>query len=150
MHDEQITRPLPAIMIPASDYDRLAALADAVPPSLAAYFQRELVRASIVADAHFDARAVRVGSRVTYREEPGQRTRTVTLAWPDKANLDKAASPWPPPSVRHCWVCTPATRIDAAPLGGGTPVDRTGRGERSAVASASMAACAELPQRMPR
>ena len=121
MHDEQIkARPLPAIMIPASDYDRLAALADAVPPSLAAYFQRELVRASIVADAHFDARAVRVGSRVTYREEPGQRTRTVTLAWPDKANLEQGSISVATAIGASLLGLHAGNSIDwAAPLGGG-------------------------------
>jgi regulator of nucleoside diphosphate kinase len=80
-------RPLPAITISVSDYDRLAELAGDAPPPLCAYLQRELARARIVADADFDQHAARIGSRVTYREEPGGRARTVTLAWPHEADM---------------------------------------------------------------
>lgn len=87
---EQIrARALPAIMIPASDYDRLSELASAAQPSLAAYLRRELVRASIVADADFDASTARIGSKVTYRDESSELTRTVMLTWPEDADIER-------------------------------------------------------------
>lgn len=78
---------LPDIMIPASDYDRLVQLATVTQPHVADYFDRELSRARVVPDAEFDLRSARVGSRITYREEPSGRIRTVTLAWPQDADL---------------------------------------------------------------
>lgn len=88
IHDEPVAgRSLPAILIPASDYDRLEELAGTAPAPLDSYIQRELVRAQIVADADFDPSAARIGSRVTYREEPGGHTRVVTLVWPEQADL---------------------------------------------------------------
>ena len=78
---------LPDITIPASDYDRLVQLATVTQPHVVDYFDRELSRARVVPDAEFDSRSARVGSRVTYREEPSARVRTVTLAWPHEADL---------------------------------------------------------------
>jgi regulator of nucleoside diphosphate kinase len=87
-HDTSMrARPLPAIAIPTTDYDRLADLAAAAPRALAHYIRRELERAAIVPDDEFDARAARVGSRVTYRDDTSGRTRTVTLAWPRDADV---------------------------------------------------------------
>jgi len=86
-NDQQQPQSLPDITIPASDYDRLAQLAMVTPPHVADYFDRELSRARVVPDAEFDLRSARIGSRVTYREEPFGRTRTVTLAWPHEADL---------------------------------------------------------------
>jgi len=83
------TQALPPIAIPASDYDRLAELVCTAPQPLAAYFRRELARAAIVADANFDSRAARIGSRVTYREGPARRTRTVTLVWPREGDAER-------------------------------------------------------------
>ena len=80
---------LPPIMISAGEYDRLADLVNQAPPSLAAYFRRELARASIVADANFDSRAARIGSRVTYREGRAQNSRTVTLVWPHEVDTQR-------------------------------------------------------------
>lgn len=84
------TATLPAITIRASDYDRLCELAPSAQPALAAYLQRELTRARIVEDAQFDADAVRIGSRITYRDEASQQARTVTLAWPEDADITQA------------------------------------------------------------
>lgn len=78
---------LPAIAIPASDYDRLADLANAAQPALATYLRRELVRAAIIPDAQFDARTARIGSRITYRDQSSANTRTVTLVWPENADI---------------------------------------------------------------
>lgn len=88
-HEETIrAHALPAITIPASDYDRLSELANDAQPPLAAYLKRELVRASIVADANFKADTARIGSRITYRDDTSGRTRTVTLAWPEDADIE--------------------------------------------------------------
>lgn len=91
MSYEEIIRahPLPSITIAASDYDRLVELAGEAPAPLSSYLSRELVRAQIVADAELDNQTARVGSRVTYRDEPSGRTRTVTLAWPHEADVEQ-------------------------------------------------------------
>ncbi len=58
-------------MIPASDYDRLVQLATVAQPHLADYFDRELGRARVVPDEAVRSASVpRIGSRVTYRDEP--------------------------------------------------------------------------------
>ena len=82
-------RELPAITIPASDFDRLADLVDAAPPVVAPYLRRELARARIAADFDCQPYVARVGSRVTYREEPSQRVRTVQLTWPEEADISQ-------------------------------------------------------------
>ena len=88
-HHEHLRRAqsLPDIMIPASEYDRLVQLSTVAQPHVADYFDRELSRARVVPDAEFDPRSARIGSRVTYRDEPSGRVRTVTLAWPQNADL---------------------------------------------------------------
>lgn len=80
---------LPPIMIPASDYDRLAELVNTAPPPLATYFRRELARAAIVPDVKFDSRIARIGSHVTYREGPARRIRTVKLVWPSAVDTER-------------------------------------------------------------
>lgn len=80
---------LPPIMIPAGDYDRLSALAGVAPSAIAAYLERELARATIIDDATFGATIARVGSRITYRDETTGRTRTVTLTWPESADITR-------------------------------------------------------------
>lgn len=86
-NEYQQTQSLPDITIPASDYDRLVELATVTPPHVADYFDRELSRARVVPDSEFDICSARIGSSVTYREEPFGRTRTVTLVWPNEADL---------------------------------------------------------------
>lgn len=80
---------LPAILIPASDYDRLSNLAATAPPALSAYLRRELARADIVPDARFDSHAARIGSQVTYRDGASGLTRTLILAWPEDADIEQ-------------------------------------------------------------
>lgn len=82
-------RELPAITIAASDFDRLADLVESAPPVVAPYLRRELARARIEADFACDVDVARVGSRVTYREEPSQRVRTVQLVWPEEADISQ-------------------------------------------------------------
>ncbi|MFO7325674.1 MAG: nucleoside diphosphate kinase regulator [Pseudomonadota bacterium] len=81
---------LPPIIIPAGDYDRLMDLAGAaerLAPDVADYLTRELTRAQVVPDQEFDAAVARVGSLVTYIDEPGGQRRTVKLVWPMEASL---------------------------------------------------------------
>jgi regulator of nucleoside diphosphate kinase len=78
---------LPAITIPASHYDRLAALATQAPPAVESYLERELARAAVVPDAEFNPHIARIGSKVVYRDETSGQTLSVTLAWPGDADI---------------------------------------------------------------
>lgn len=82
----------PRIVIPASEHARLLALADAAEkrtPVVAEFLADELTRAEVVKDEEFDANVVRMGSSVTYVDEVTGRTRTVTLVYPDAADIDQ-------------------------------------------------------------
>jgi regulator of nucleoside diphosphate kinase len=82
----------PRIIVPASEHARLTALADAAEkraPEVAEYLTDELTRAEIVKDENFDPNIVRMGSRVTYLDEVSGRTRTVTLVYPDAADIEQ-------------------------------------------------------------
>lgn len=88
--NEMPTRP--KIVIPESEHARLLALADAAEkrtPIVAEFLADELTRAEIVKDEEFDPNIVRMGSRVTYVDEVTGRTRTVTLVYPDAADIDQ-------------------------------------------------------------
>lgn len=68
------------------------ALADAAEkraPVVAEFLADELSRAQVVSDDQCDPNVVRMGSRVTYLDETSGRTRTVTLVYPDAANIDQ-------------------------------------------------------------
>jgi len=82
----------PPIVIPASEHARLLALADAAEkrtPAVAEFLADELTRAQVVRDEDFDPNVVRMGSLVTYVDETTGRTRTVTLVYPDAADIDQ-------------------------------------------------------------
>ncbi len=82
----------PRIVISATEHARLMALADAAEkraPAIVEYLTDELTRADIVDDAQFDQNVIRMGSTVTYRDEAADRTRTVTLVYPDAANIEQ-------------------------------------------------------------
>jgi len=82
----------PRIVIPASEHARLLALADAAErraPAVAEFLSDELSRAKVVRDENCDPHVVRMGSRVTYRDEVTGKTRTVTLVYPDAADIDR-------------------------------------------------------------
>jgi regulator of nucleoside diphosphate kinase len=82
----------PRIVIPASEHARLMALAHAAEkgsPAVAEFLADELSRAQIVGDEQCDPHVVRMGSRVTYRDEVTGRTRTVTLVYPNAADIDR-------------------------------------------------------------
>lgn len=82
----------PRIVIPASEHARLLALADAAEkrtPIVAEFLADELTRAEVVKDEEFDANIVRMSSRVTFVDEVTNRTRTITLVYPDAADIDQ-------------------------------------------------------------
>jgi regulator of nucleoside diphosphate kinase len=80
----------PRIVIAASEHARLTALAEKALTANSAvgeYLIEELSRAHLVPDADFVPHVVRMGSVVTYRDETSGRTRTVTLVYPDAADI---------------------------------------------------------------
>jgi regulator of nucleoside diphosphate kinase len=82
----------PRIVISATEHARLMALAYAAEkrvPEIAEYLTDELTRAEIVEDEQCDPKVVRMGSTVTYRDEAAGRTRTVTLVYPDAADIEQ-------------------------------------------------------------
>jgi len=88
--DHQLDTPLPAIAISARDADRLRHLADAATekyPTTAEFLARELERAEI-RDADQPMNGVVVmQSEVTFRDDVSGQTRTVTLVFPEDADV---------------------------------------------------------------
>lgn len=81
----------PPIFIPATDYDRLVALAEGAvrhQPDAAEFLLRELRRASTVAPV-VQTPVVVMGSHVRYRDESGTSARDAQLVYPEDANLDE-------------------------------------------------------------
>jgi len=82
---------LPPIMITKADEQRLSALANSNAarfPRIAHFLTQELDRAAIVSDQSPLDGVVRMGSRVTYRDETTGRVREVTLVYPEEANIN--------------------------------------------------------------
>ncbi|MGB3864125.1 MAG: nucleoside diphosphate kinase regulator [Xanthobacteraceae bacterium] len=89
--DHQLDTPLPTIAISARDADRLRHLADAATekyPTTAEFLARELERAEI-RDADEPMNGVVVmQSEVTFRDDVSGQARTVTLVFPEDADVD--------------------------------------------------------------
>jgi len=80
----------PRIVIASGEHARLMNLADRAldgGAAIAEFLIEELSRAFIVPDGACAANVVRIGSRVTYREESTSRVRSVTLTFPHEANI---------------------------------------------------------------
>ena len=80
----------PRIVINADDLAHIEALAEgamARNPALADRLLDELSRARIVPAARMPAKAVGIGSLVTYRDEATGQERTVTLVYPENADI---------------------------------------------------------------
>lgn len=80
----------PKIMIDAVELAHLEALADGAEqrnPALADRLLGELARARIVASQRMPANVVSIGSTVTYRDETTGQERTVTLVYPEDADI---------------------------------------------------------------
>lgn len=82
--------PLPPIKVTEDELRRLNALADSgmeLFPRVAHFLAREMERAQIVADDDLRG-VVRMGSRVSYRDERTGETREVVLVYPHEANIE--------------------------------------------------------------
>lgn len=81
----------PRIVIASGEHARLMELADKAVGQrvrIAEFLLEELSRAFVVPDGACADNVVRVGSRVTYREESTSRVRRVTLSYPPDASIE--------------------------------------------------------------
>ena len=84
------SRKRPAITVTAEDHRLLTRLAEGgahTMPELAAELATELDRARILPEGRVSSDHVRVGSIVSYRDETSGRDTTVTLVWPEHADI---------------------------------------------------------------
>lgn len=86
------TRPerTPRIMISAADLEHLEGLAEGMmrhQPGLADRLLNEIGRARVVAPAKMPKNVINMGSTVTYRDESTGQERTVTLVYPEEADI---------------------------------------------------------------
>tara|TARA_R110002049_G_scaffold19359_11_gene72796 strand:+ start:2455 stop:2889 length:435 start_codon:yes stop_codon:yes gene_type:complete len=82
----------PKIVINADDLARIEALAEGAMdrnPELADRLLDEIGRARIVKPARMPSNVVAIGSTVTYRDETTGVERTVTLTYPEDANITR-------------------------------------------------------------
>jgi regulator of nucleoside diphosphate kinase len=82
---------LPPIIITVEDARRLSLLANASMtrfPRVAHFLSREIGRANVIPEALGLRGVVRMGSRVTYRDEKTGRIRDVILVYPDEADIE--------------------------------------------------------------
>lgn len=80
----------PKIVISADDLPQLEGLADSMmrrQPALADRLLEEIGRARIVAPAKVRDNVVTMGSKVTYRDEMSGQEKTVTLVYPEEADI---------------------------------------------------------------
>ena len=81
---------LPPITLTGFDFDRLDRLATAAAerfPRTAGFLAREIARANIVPSGFTLRGLVTMGSVVEYRDDVTDRVRTVTLVYPDQADM---------------------------------------------------------------
>ncbi len=87
-----MTAKRPAITVTAADHamlSRIAAGAANTMPELAAELTHELDRARILPGNRVSADHARIGSQIVYRDESTKRETTVTLVWPQDADIEK-------------------------------------------------------------
>ena len=80
----------PSIRIEEDEIYRLCALADSCMelfPRVAQFLSQEVERATMVADARDLQGVVRMGSKVTYRDDPTGTTRELALVYPHEADV---------------------------------------------------------------
>jgi len=83
---------LPKIVVNADDLARIEALAEGAMqrnPVLADRLLEELGRARVVPAAKMPASVVAIGSRVTYRDEATGQVKSVTLVFPEAADISR-------------------------------------------------------------
>lgn len=81
----------PPITLTAGDYERLSQLARAAAarmPDVAAVLSEELARARVLAEGRPD-QVVGMGSEVEFRDDTTGNVRTVTLVYPDEADISQ-------------------------------------------------------------
>lgn len=82
----------PRITLMAGDYERLSQLASAAlktMPEVAAVLAEELDRAHVLKKGRHPLDVVCMGSEVVYRDDTTGRTQTVTLVYPNEADIAK-------------------------------------------------------------
>lgn len=87
-----MTAKRPAITVTAADHamlSRIAAGASNTMPDLAAELTHELDRARILPGSRVSHDHARIGSEIVYRDETTKRETTVTLVWPEHADIEK-------------------------------------------------------------
>ncbi|MFJ5368085.1 nucleoside diphosphate kinase regulator [Bosea sp. CER48] len=87
-----MTAKRPAITVTATDHamlSRIAAGAANTMPELAAELTHELDRARILPEGRVSVDHARIGSQIVYRDESTKRETTVTLVWPQDADIEK-------------------------------------------------------------
>ncbi|MEX3314216.1 nucleoside diphosphate kinase regulator [Sulfitobacter sp. PS-8MA] len=83
----------PQLILNAADLGHLEALAEEMMrrhPTLADRFFEEIGRAQIVAPQQMPGDVVGIGSRVTYRDETTGHEKSVTLVYPEDADITRA------------------------------------------------------------
>ena len=84
--------PLPQIKVTTDEKSRLSALADCshgLFPRVAHFLASEMDRAEVVAEDADLRDVVRMGTRVSYRDEATGDVREVTLVYPHEADIDR-------------------------------------------------------------
>lgn len=87
-----MTAKRPAITVTATDHamlSRIAAGAAHTMPELAAELTYELDRARILPEGRVSADHAHIGSEIVYRDESTKRETTLTLVWPQDADIEK-------------------------------------------------------------
>ncbi|CAO3440715.1 nucleoside diphosphate kinase regulator [Azospirillum endophyticum] len=80
----------PPIVLTATDHDRLSGLVETVAdgaPDVYDYLSTELTRAVVVGAGKIAPTVVTMGARVTFRDERTRQERTVTLVYPQEADI---------------------------------------------------------------
>jgi regulator of nucleoside diphosphate kinase len=85
--DLVIGRNKPPLMLSVEDYERLSALADAM-PDIAAGLADEISRARVLAKGEQAPDTVRMNSLVKFRDDTANVVREVTLVYPHEADID--------------------------------------------------------------
>ncbi len=86
------SREKPRITLSAEDYRQLSLLADAArnkAPDLSAELAEEIARAHVLADGRHPDQTVHMNSEVEFRDDSTGRTQTVTLVYPQDADISQ-------------------------------------------------------------
>lgn len=77
------------IVLSESDYNRIMALLDSLDSDNLIPLENELTRAKVVPLSRLPANTVAMGSTVTFEDLESGKTTTVTLAYPNEANVEE-------------------------------------------------------------